>query len=468
MGVGALKGARTTTRDAQQAYIQSYIEAPGRPRTWVRLPKSWWPKSWFNADGSPKYHDLVCILMKSLYGHPESGALWDKKMHKCMKACGFVPLEGSPGFFHHPKHDVEVVVYVDDFLLIAPPHLEAKIWAMLEGDPGHITFKDPAVPVDRYLGIYHHFRRLPDGTINMYSECEKYFQDAVRVYSEEVGVKELPFVPTPSLEDKLNDSEHPEKGKQAKTAPSHLMKFLYVARLCRADIIVTVSFLARRISKWGLNEDRRLRRLMSYCAHHSPLALKHTLHPSDKSSVILEFSPDAELGGDPYTTKSTGGYWICLCSADGTRRWPLTWACKKSPHSPGSTADSESWQVVGAHDQGLKREVIPLLDQIETSLGRHVKLVGREDNTQCIAAIKKGYSQALRYLKRHVRASLGFAHEVFESAKYKDDPEAPKYWASLEYCPTKDQLGDWMTKELTATPFAEARTKAGYVPCLPK
>jgi len=66
MGVRVLKRARTTTRDAQQAYIQSYIDGPGRPRTWVRLPRAWWPKSWFNADGSPKYHDPVCVLKKFL------------------------------------------------------------------------------------------------------------------------------------------------------------------------------------------------------------------------------------------------------------------------------------------------------------------------------------------------------------------------------------------------------------------
>jgi len=71
-----------------------------------------------------------------------------------MKACGFLPLEGSPGFFHSPTLDVEVVVYVDDFLLIAPPALEAKIWGMLEGNPGNITFKDPPIVVDRHLAWY--------------------------------------------------------------------------------------------------------------------------------------------------------------------------------------------------------------------------------------------------------------------------------------------------------------------------
>ena len=114
MGVGALKGSKASTRDAKKAYIQSWIDVPGRPRTWVRLPKFLWPASWFNSDGSPKYRDPVCILKKSLYGHPEGGPIWDKKMKKCMTKCGFVSLDGSPGFFYHPVLNVEFGVYVDD------------------------------------------------------------------------------------------------------------------------------------------------------------------------------------------------------------------------------------------------------------------------------------------------------------------------------------------------------------------
>jgi hypothetical protein len=36
-----------------------------------------------------------------------------------------------------------------------------------------------------------------------------------------------------------------------------------------------------------------------------------------------------------------------------------------------------------------------------------------EDNTQCIAAVKKGYSPALRHLHRTERIALGVAHEQF-------------------------------------------------------
>ena len=98
---------------------------------------------------------------------------------------------------------------------------------------------------------------------------------------------------------------------------------------------------------------------------------------------------------------------------------------------------------------------------MEVSLNRLVLLNGYEDNTQCIAAIRRGYSPNLRHLQRHCRLSLGFTNEVF----YPDltNPDAPQYKALLNYIETDKQKGDWMTKELTPAKFKAARELAGYV-----
>ena len=148
-----------------------------------------------------------------------------------------------------------------------------------------------------------------------------------------------------------------------------------------------------------------------------------------------------------------------MSSPCGRRKWPICYSTKKAGHSSGSTADSETWSLVGAHDSGLKREIIPILAQLEVTLQRPVKLICKEDNTVCIAAIKRGYSTALRYLKRHTNCSLGFAHEVFYPDKNVD---TPKYWAQLAYWESKLQKGDWMTKELNPTDFYKAKRLAGY------
>ncbi len=349
-------------------------------------------------------------------------------------------------------------MYVDDFVMLAPESLKEKMWRELDED---IKFKDPAIALERYLGVFFEVSVKEDGTVVLKTQMTHYLRDAVKAYMKELGATTLAFVPTPHLDEKFEDD--PTKvvpGKFAKTCASHLMKLLYAARRARADFLVANITLARRVSKWFSDEDRRLHRLMCYVHHHAELALYHELHPDDLKTAVLQFYPDAELGGDLSTTKSTYGMWLEITSADGKRCWPLSWFCRKAGHSSGSTADSEVHALIGAGDSALKREVIPVLEQLERNLGRSVLLIGNEDNTQCISAIKRGYSPALRHLQRHCRTSLGFAHEVF----YPDgSPGAAKYDSDLRYCETTKRKGDWMTKALDRAAFIKAREAAGYI-----
>ena len=102
---------------------------------------------------------------------------------------------------------------------------------------------------------------------------------------------------------------------------------------------------------------------MAYCWHHAGKELVHELHPDDLNKCFLDYSPDAELGGDQYTTKASGGYWLELSSHCGKHKWPVCFSTKKATHTSGSTADSETWSLVGANDGRLKKEVIPILHQ---------------------------------------------------------------------------------------------------------
>ncbi len=95
--------------------------------------------------------------------------------------------------------------------------------------------------------------------------------------------------------------------------------------------------------------------------HHLDLNLHHALHPKDLADAELIYFHDAELGGDALTTKATGGFWLELSSKCGSRRWPICWQSKKAGHTSCATADSETWSCIGANEQGLKKDVVPIL-----------------------------------------------------------------------------------------------------------
>eukprot|EP00972_Heterocapsa_arctica_P080231 11825293-Heterocapsa_arctica.AAC.1 len=59
------------------------------------------------------------------------------------------------------------------------------------------------------------------------------------------------------------------------------MKLLFAARLCRPDILVAITRLAAKVSKWLTCHDRALTCLMQYVEHNSDATLYGSLRASD-------------------------------------------------------------------------------------------------------------------------------------------------------------------------------------------
>jgi hypothetical protein len=78
-------------------------------------------------------------------------------------------------------------------------------------------------------------------------------------------------------------------------------------------------------------------------------------------------------------------------------------------------------------------------------LGIPIDLIVQEDNSATIAAITKGYSPALRYIRRTHRIDIGFLHEVFKEEN-----------AALKKAATADHRGDMFTKPLNQSQFINA------------
>ena len=79
--VSLLLGNYGEQSDAPSAYTQSTLyEGFGKDRfpvTWIQLPEEQWPASWKRLHRETGQQP-VCILTKSLHGHPMSGLYWEK------------------------------------------------------------------------------------------------------------------------------------------------------------------------------------------------------------------------------------------------------------------------------------------------------------------------------------------------------------------------------------------------------
>jgi len=98
--------------DAQQAYIQSTYTGT---ETWLILPEEVWPEDW-----KGKYSCPVVRMDKALYGHPDSGGMWETHCEKSLKELGFEHVPDGVSVYYHRELRLLLSVYIDDYKLARP------------------------------------------------------------------------------------------------------------------------------------------------------------------------------------------------------------------------------------------------------------------------------------------------------------------------------------------------------------
>jgi len=144
---GCLPGHKYTVSDAIRAYVQSLLKS--RYKTWCRIPRDLWPAHW-----KGKYKAPMCLLVKALYGHPESGGHWERHLTEAVLASGGIAIPEHPSSFWFPDTKLMLSVYVDDLLLSGPAENHNKLWNQLRHGSHPIHLED-AEPLDRFLGRNH-------------------------------------------------------------------------------------------------------------------------------------------------------------------------------------------------------------------------------------------------------------------------------------------------------------------------
>ena len=206
---GCLPGHGVKLADAIQAYIQAVLTGPP---CWVELPEDAWPD---DVDFR-KFRRPVVRLIKALYGHPDSGTMWEQHCDWKVRELDFIPVgEEWPSMYFHKKLQLLLVIYVDDLKLAGPEENLTKGWEMLRSKLNI----EPETDLGLYLGcvLSKGSATLNDGTpvSTMTYDMEGLLKLSVEKYLDIVGKDtELKNVSTPSLpeETKKHKSRAPCPG----------------------------------------------------------------------------------------------------------------------------------------------------------------------------------------------------------------------------------------------------------------
>ena len=264
---------------AVRAYTQALLQGT---ITWARLPCDQWPAHWNGM------RDPVCRLRLALYGHPDAGTCWERHCEEKLEVAGFRPVRNWPGCSVHKTLHAFLTVHVDDFkLACAKRHADAA-W---HATKAQLQLEDPT-PLDRYLGCTHQEEggllvnptKTPGRNLPRLSDCfrdEKstphgrvvralrydmvsFVDQCIDSYKSLAGpdAKPLQRVSTPVLDESTawSPPEGEPTGVLRNVALKILMKTLYAARMVRPDILRATCMLARRVSKWCHECDRRFHR----------------------------------------------------------------------------------------------------------------------------------------------------------------------------------------------------------------
>ena len=439
---GCLPGHSVKLADAIQAYIQAKLKGP---LCWVELPTDAWPPEiqyW-------KFRRPVVRLDKALYGHPDSGTMWEQHCDKKVQEIGFKPIgEEWPSMYFHDKLKLLLVIYVDDLKLAGPSENLAKGWEMLRT----VLRIEPETDLGLYLGCVlsqgetqlHNGKKVKTITYNM----EGLLKLSVEKYLDIIGKDtKLKKVSTPSLPEEtkfspyrapsdgkrkvecpwcahsfdpemtaLNetansrpgqDSETLNRGNLAPHAASVLMKLLYAARIARFDLLRSINALARNVTKWTKDDDARLHHLMCYV--NSTLSLKMIGWVGDKiEDLSLGLFAHADFAGCAQSLRSTSGSHLQVQGK--FTRFPLAGGSKRQGCVSHSTPEAE----IVAADTALRTLGIPALSLWKVLAKVFPQLLFHDDNQGMIGVVRSGRNPTMRHLERTHGISIASMHEHFQ------------------------------------------------------
>ena len=256
---------------------------------------------------------------------------------------------------------------------------------------------------------------------------------ALKVLNE-FNMKECNSAKTP-MECRLRLSREGEGEEVESTYFRKLIGCLRYLTLTRPDLIFSVSYLSRFMSKPYSNHMAAAKRVLRYIKGTVDYGL---VYVSDKEPRLTGYY-DSDYAGDLDDRKSTSGYIFLLGSK------PIAWNCSKQKVVALSSCEAEYISSTLAVCQGIwiSRFMRELIGEFIEKFGLCI------DNK---SAIEISRNPVYHGQTKHIEVRYHFIRNCVEENK-----------VMLKYVKMDDQLADLFTKPLGISKFVELREKIGLV-----
>ena len=259
LGLAAKEGRKVQVWDVKGAYLHAfrnpesadvYIWIPATVAKVFRRINPSLGDEYTTADGG-----LFAKVLKALYGLKESSRDWHLELSDTLMGLGFRRSNVDKCLFikGSGRSRIEIVIHVDDLLVTSCTFEDADV--LKEGlEARYGELKVQRGTRRKYLGMWvvdtERGYRLEQGAM-------------VRELLQQHTDLDVRSAVTPATA-KLFNCRHKGKQVDAHVFLSRVMRLMYIARMTRPDILLTVSFLASRVQGPTVEDEHKLRRVMNY------------------------------------------------------------------------------------------------------------------------------------------------------------------------------------------------------------
>ena len=165
-------------------------------------------------------------------------------------------------------------------------------------------------------------------------ESTDFAKQCVELY-EELSEGTATQFPTPHVEESLGINE--ARGQLSTVAARLVMKLMWLARIARPDILYAVTQCAKQITKWTVQDDKRIARVVGYIKQTATFA---PIIRIEDEPLHLSLYVDADFGGSAVSDqKSTSGFVLAL---EGDNSFALLgWGSRTQKVVSRSTTEAE-------------------------------------------------------------------------------------------------------------------------------
>ena len=368
---------------------------------------------------------LFLQLKKALYGCVQSALLWYRLFRDTLQNLGFVlnPYDPCVANAQIKGSQCTIVWYVDD------NKISHKDPAVVNDIVDHIETKFGTMTKTQgddheFLGMQLHFNR-EDKTVKILMQT--YLDEAI--HQSQLDVRRT--AATPATKTLFDVDPHAAllSPPEFDRFRSVVCKLLYVALRGRPNILLTVVFLASRVSKATIQDQAKLKRLLEYLygTYDLPLILGaddiHTLYTFVDASFAVHEDMKIHTGG--VITFRRGGI-----------------ACKSAKQKLVTKSSTEA-ELVGASD--YLPSTLWVQHFLQGQGFPHATSYFEQDNQSAIRLERNGRASA-GPRSRHINIRYFFITDRLDTDNI-----------TLCYCQTEHMLADFLSKPLQGHLFRKFR-----------